>query len=309
MEQEQIPPVPKPTLGKKLADKIDSALKMPDIGENIDSVDKALWPYAWKNFRKTIVITVVICAAWILFWAYYYLGIKGQVGKDGGWQFFMPLMAIGVLYAILRREVKSQFYRQFALANGFTYARSGYVPGLTGSLFRIGRPHKPEDIVSGDFAGHPIKLFNYSYTKGSGKHQITYHATVLQITHDHELPPLLLTLDWEYWGGLSPVFPDARKISTEGDFDKTFDLYVRQKYEIEALQVFTPDFMEIYRERWKQFSLDFDGDKIFIYSRNYIVDKKYLQEMYDLARHLINKLEPVLLRMQSSVNAMNEATK
>jgi hypothetical protein len=190
---------------------------------------------------------------------------------------------------------------QFAQANGFQYQKSGSL-ALSGALFSLGHSHITKDIVTGSYQNNPLTLFNYSYTEGSGKSQHTYSDTVFKIQYPSVLPPILLVVGNQYFGGITGgVFSSWEKIKPEGNFDKKFNLYTKKEFEIETLQVFTPDFMQKMLAEWPEFSLEFSGSDLIVFHNYIITTKAELQKMYDFAEYLITKIDPLAKQMENSV--------
>lgn len=97
-----------------------------------------------------------------------------------------------------------------------------------------------------------------------------------------------------------------KEMELKGDFNKYFTLFAPKGFQIEALQIFTPDFMALMQDQWPNFSLEFIGSQICIYHKGQIATKIWLYKMYNLARHLLDALKPLLSRMQKDVLATSE---
>ena len=97
---------------------------------------------------------------------------------------------------------------------------------------------------------------------------------------------------------ISTEEPDTDKncetIKLEGDFNKYFTLYAPQGYEIETLEIFTPDIMAELIDYSKNFSLEFINNNLYIYPRKVIENGKDLYALYTLVRLLVIKLAPKL---------------
>lgn len=119
----------------------------PLVHESIDSVGRSA-----KNYLKEhpfyiiagISITVVFYAILIFF----------NVSLTQVYVIPAYLLLSGYLY--LLKRVRHEFMRQFAIANGFSYAAEGTLEGLAGTLFQIGRKKSVFDVVSGQYHGCPV---------------------------------------------------------------------------------------------------------------------------------------------------------
>lgn len=276
------------------------------LDDTITDVNSATSKYIFKTHLNTTLLVLMVCVIWVM--AAFYFAMPLSSGDVLFLIFIPPLFALGIYWAIVNNSIKHQFYQQFALANGFQYQKNGGLD-LSGALFNLGHSHKTQDIITGVYDGNPLTLFNYTYIIGYGKNQQTYNDSVFRVEYPTILPPILLVVDNQYFGGITGLFDGWEKIKPEGDFDKNFDLYTKKEFEIEALQVFSPDFMEKMLADWPEFNLEFNGNKLIIFHNRTITTKAELQKMYDLAQFLITKVEPLAKRMAGSVQAMEELQK
>lgn len=289
---EQIIPTPIPTAQQKAW----------ILNDAIEDVGKSTWNSLFaKNQKSTYGI---IFGG--LVWSILMLLLAPNPSDPGffGFLAFIPVLIFFGYVFFIYEKTRHLFYEQFAFANNLTYYKSGSVFGLSGALFNIGHSKKTEDIMEGKFDGNNFTLFNYLYTTGSGKNQQRHYNTVAKIEYPTILPPILLTVDSQYFGGIVPLFSSWKKIKPEGNFDKNFDLYSKKEFEIEALQIFSPDFMERMLTDWKEFNLEFNDTTLFLFCNSRITSKAQLQKMYDFMEYLIARIEPVAIRMKSSLMAM-----
>ncbi len=226
------------------------------------------------------------------------------------WAAMIILFGSLILWAMflggLKEEILVKFYQQFASMNKYNFTHSDINIVEDGVLFREGRDRIKLNIISGKFKNHSIALFNYSFTVGQRKSQHTYFYTVFEIDYDKRIPRMFLRSDRYKLLMFKPDFQNGRRLRLEGDFDKHFDLFVEEKFEIEALQIFTPDIMHKLMTDWSKFTLEFTNDKIYIYIVDKISKKEDIQSMYNLAKYLIDRLAPIISNMESSTTAMQE---
>ena len=173
-------------------------------------------------------------------------------------------------------------------------------------MFTKGNHRSKTNVIKGLLENHRIQIFNYDFEIGSGKNRIPYSYTVFEIDYDNRIPKMFLRVDKNAWQMFKPSFVNGRRLNLEGNFDDFFDLFVENDFEIEALQIFTPDIMQKLMTDWKQFTLEFTGDKIYIYTTFHIDKSKNLEAMHSLAKFLIDKLSIVIKRMEPSTLAMEK---
>jgi hypothetical protein len=301
-----------------MTDKIEQNLKVSDnlqipvppntlvLDDTITDVGSSTNTYLFKtHLTKTLwVLALLVC--WML--VVFLLASPIQTPDPLIWVFLPPLVFLLVSYVVVQSKIRHEFYRQFAQGNNFLYQRNGSLE-LSGALFNLGHSRSTDDIITGTYDGNPLVLFNYRYTIGSGKSQQTYYDTVFRIEYPSVLAPILLVVDNQYFGGITGLFSGWQKIKPEGDFDKNFDLYTKKEFEIEALQVFSPDFMVKMLREWPEFNLEFNGNRLIVFHNHTITTKAELQKMYNLVQFLITKIEPQAKRMEGSVQALENLQK
>ena len=220
---------------------------------------------------------------------------------------FLVLICIFSYYGYARNRVQHEFMKQFAAANNFSYTLNGNTKGLDGELFKIGHNQAVADVICGNYINCPITLFSYRYITGSGKNSRTYHATVFELNFGTKMPNILLKKKANFLN--EPIFAESflgntvkrKELQLEGNFNDYFTLEVEEEYEIEALQILTPDFMEELIEKAKSFNMEIVNDHIFIYNNKIISTKQELYDFYELAEYFVQKLGPVLARMKPSL--------
>lgn len=273
------------------------------LNETILDVNKSAWHGVFHQFRNR---TLAILAGGIIWFVIFYL-LSGQSGYGFSFFSFLQILPVFVLLIYIYNifvNARHEFYRQFANANGMVYSQKAQLTNLQGALFNLGHGHKTEDAISGTYDGNRFNLFTYQYTIGSGKSQQTYGCTVAQINYPSVLPSILLIVDSQYFGGIVPFFSGWEKLRPALTFDRNFDLYGKKEFEIETLQIFTPDVMEKLLNAWPQFNLEFNHNTLYVFCAHTILTKAELQKMYELTQYLIAKIEPVAIRMKSSLRAM-----
>ena len=302
-ENPNLPKVPRPSLNQ-LA-----------INEPIENVDASVWKYINKYYatelrNSKIAIATVdgITIAYFL----YYLATGGSLTEDAVKVFVLfaalPWIVVAVVLAKMRKKVLHAFYKQFAGANGFTYQETGWLVLREGAIFKVGHSANMQDIIEGELNGLPIKIFNYSYAIGSGKSQQNFAKTILEINLKTPVPPMLLLVDAHAFGdNLSDNnLKNVSKIDLGGDFEKNYNLFSETKFETEALQIFTPEFLTLIHQKFAGFSLDFVGEKMYVYALNLIMRKSDLDLMFEFAQTAAERLGQRLPGMKSSITAMHE---
>ncbi len=219
-----------------------------------------------------------------------------------------PLFAMLVVYGVIRQKAEDAFFEQFALANNFSFQKKGLPLDFNGSLCFVGHSQIGRDLVSGEFQDIPFALLNYQYTVGSGKNSHTYIYTAFRLDFPSSLPPIFLKPKYCYFGGsmFGNISDEAKqKLNLEGNFNDYFDLWTKHDYEIETLQLFTPDFMQKIQDTWNKFSIEFKDNQIYVYHGHMITKDEELESMYQLIQYLVNKITLFAKAVKGDIEAMN----
>ncbi len=279
------------------------------LDESIDDVNKSVKEIFLKR-KKILWAGIVATIAWetlIYFWLVLVPPVDNNDPRAFG--FIAPVFIFLGLYVYVHSKVHHEFMQQFAAANGYGYQKISSLDGLSGAVFNIGHSRSVQDFITGEYQGNKFALFNYSYVTGGGKTSETHNNTIFQVPCPNPLPPILLVAGIRFFSNLRPNFPDSEILKLEGDYNKYFTLYTRKEFEIEALEIFTPDFMGKTKDDYKEFSIEFSGQQMYIYYSAFIETKDELQKMFNLIKYLIVKIEPLAQRMASSVKDLEALQK
>lgn len=226
--------------------------------------------------------------------------------------FVLPMVTIGIYVSILYRNADRIFMREFAKINNLSYSSTANITSVTGRLFNVGHAKVISNVLSDTYNGHLFRLFNYQYTVGSGKNSHTYMFTICEVAFPQtKFPYILLQSRKMSKFGLSEFFGRDRdvEIPIEEDFKKNFKLFTRLEYEIEALQIFSHDILRLLQEQAYRFSIEFSGNKMYVYDDKIIRNQKELEEIFIVTRKMIDSSGPLLNRLHDDYASLNEAFK
>jgi hypothetical protein len=276
--------------------KPEQASDLPFVDESIESVGGSM-----QNYLKRY--PAYLFAGIIFLIVYYSLLLLFRVSVIQ--IYVIPVAVILPAYTYLLSRIRHEFMRQFARSNGFSYAKKGNPAEQDGALFKIGRSKSISDVVSGKFLDCPLELFTYTYVTSSGKYSQTHYFTVFKFHVTANMPDTLLENSDHDFGELFADRMAGRvPLKLEGDFNKYFNLSVTKEYEIEALQVFTPDVMVDLIDKCRELNLEMINDHIYIYKDSIMNSKKEIYSLYECATYFEEKLAPVLSRMKPALDAM-----
>lgn len=259
----------------------------------VTDVKKATWLYLSLHPGYYIAATVLVVAGSAL-------SLVTHVPH------FVIFALVGVIlmYTFVSNKMRHYLMKQFAGSLGYQYFGSGDMSSVEGSLFSAGHSQKITDVISGLDSGRPVRIFLYAYTVGYGKNSHTYHYTIFENTFSGNMPHMLLHKEGLFLSDVPPHFSGGEHISLEGDFNKYFSLSVEKDFEVEAYQIFTPDFMEELIETSKSLGFEFSQNKLYIYTPKFIDERQELDNMFALSNKLCSHLEPVINRIGNDVDSM-----
>lgn len=219
-----------------------------DFNDNIDDVDRGVHDYIWNQrrtlFMGTCTASAAVCAgAWGLELAFYGEFLQ-SLGPRIFWYPAAALFLPVALYGHFKLQMQHLFMRQLAQVLGFSYAATGSLDTVDGKIFEIGSARKIEDVLSGAYQSHPIRIFDYAFTVQEGRSSHTERYTVFALEFDCELPDIALAPKSFLSSNRLSCAPDSGStVTLEGDFNKHFDLYAPEGFDVEIREIFTPDLM------------------------------------------------------------------
>jgi hypothetical protein len=273
-----------------------------------NSIDSAVFHYlakTWKKFFGFMILSVAVVAATVAV-INFFRGVEPIFNWQ--WPAFALFVYTASYSATVRQTLAHEFFKAFAEANHYSYAELGDIPNLSGRVFNLGHDKKFTDIITGQFQGLPMNLFNYSYKIDRGldpkthrQNEETHSFTILRIGFNSTLPEVVLNPTRNTAVGTQGLV----RIDTPGEFDKKFNLWSAKEFELEALQIFGLDIMEDILAKFQKFSLEFTGNNTLIYYDGWWdIDKKSLQVIFEYAEFLIAKLKTKTQTMSGDVKAM-----
>ncbi len=206
--------------------------------------------------------------------------------------FALPWIVLGLIAAGVTAHARQSFWKQYALEKGWTYGRSSGVKDERGLMFREGHSRFATNVVTGTFAELPVRFFEYMFTVGSGKSSRTYTYTVFEFRFTGSFPHVYLNYKQDQYG----VYPGKELHLPEGLRQK-FHLYAPEQYEIEALQIFTPDVLALIQDLDWQYDLELVDQELIIYKKGHVNTRGELEMEFGKAAALVAKLRPTLERM------------
>jgi hypothetical protein len=276
---------------------------------HIDNVNKSLWQYIKTKRLRELLVFVPVVVAWEIFIIVVFIKFLHQQGRSSnsgesngfGYLLILPFLIFSYWFYKLKKQFEATFLEEFARTNNYAFDDSGRVDETYGTIFRVAGRQDVSDIVTGQYGNSALRLFLFELTVGSGKYQHHYRDTVIELDFHGQLPDLLMLNIHARSSqvNLAESFGVKNKVQLEGDFDQYFTLYAPHGNEVEALEVFSPDIMALMEDESKHYSVEFAGNRIYIYASGFVATSDNLNQLFELAKKLIDKIAPLASRLQN----------
>ena len=250
----------------------------------INSVYEQAWLEINRNKKKWIL--------WIIFlflFSFLFVGLNAGV-------IFLPLVFfIGSLLIFMKR-VREKFWRQFAEKKRWNYIGEKDVSDEKALMLNEGHNTVITNLIEGGMTGRGFRMFEFKFTVGHGKHKRDYHYTAFGFKFKGRFPHLYLN---SFSNGYN-VFGKGTHIDLGFPFESKFRLYSPEEYEIEALQVFTPDVLEYLLDEDWPYDVELVGQELLIFRYGLINSVDDLEARFEQAVGLVRHLDSVLDNMNFS---------
>ncbi|MFA6000207.1 MAG: hypothetical protein WC783_04510 [Candidatus Paceibacterota bacterium] len=210
----------------------------------------------------------------------------------------IPLFIMIMWLAILYSKIRQAFWKQIALKYNWTYTPTKDISREKALLFSMGHSKITENGITGNYINNPFYIFEYQYTIGSGKHSRTYNFTVFEVKFTGTFPHLYLNYKNDWYSNSPSMFSSFVKISLPQEFADKFKLYVPKEYEIEALQIFTPDVFSLLLDSEWDYDMEFVDGELIIYSNTRFGNFVELDNELNKIKKFVDILSPLLNRFQ-----------
>jgi len=213
--------------------------------------------------------------------------------------FILPLILIIAFIENWKLNINKKM-QHFAKNKDLSYQKEGRLDSLRGRIFNnISYSKKAKNIIRGSFKGFPVKFFNYQ--------ERGYSFTILEIKiKGIKFPHILLHAKKYRPLGAYPWrrLKNDVKYSLDEEFRQFFDLYYSRGYGIEVTQIFKPEILSFIISKSDRMSVEFVGNKIYIYDNRFISKEGEIKEMYQVAEIIFSNMEPLVKRVKKDFEAL-----
>ncbi len=209
----------------------------------------------------------------------------------------LPWCLIVVWIMGIYGKIRKAFWQQLAFKYGCVYMEAKDFIKEKALLFGIGHSKHISNGIAGRYNDIPFEIFEYNYTVGTGKHKTTYSLTVFEIKFKGSFPHLYLNYKNDSQTNSPSFFSALANLSLPTEFESLFKLYAPKEYEIETLQIFTPDiFAHLIDVGWNH-DMEFVDGELIIYRKAKFTNFADLDKEFTKIKKFVDILYPLLTRM------------
>ena len=268
------------------------SIEIPVEHQKITNVQQTAWAFVRNRRGWWLLLFAVLTIAWVA------LGIRLTVryGFDDDVVqvfLFIPMMAGGAYWSLVLHKVRERFWRQFAETRGFTYHPKGDHAAEAAVMFHQGHGRRMLHVISGQTGDRALRVFSYQFTVGSGKSSRTYPYTVFEFRFASRFPHLYCNQRYNNYGVTVGV-----TVPLPAEFEKKFAVRAPKEYEIEALEVFTPDLLAYLLDSEFAHDLEIVDQELLIFTAGFMNTVDDLERKFNDAVALANRLAPKLDRFR-----------
>lgn len=249
----------------------------------IKSIPKAVWDTVKVHWQFWCIFSIAFISC-ITLWIIVTFRILGETWSDWSPEvIFVPFFIVAIYIGLTERRVRASFWKQIADINGWQYKKSYNDPGHQESwvMLRQGDKRYISHIVEGAIDNRRFRIFNYDFTEGSGESKTTYSYTVFVFKFNGSFPHIYLNNKHNSYG-----VSVEEKIPLPAEFEKNFSLSAPKEYEIEALEIFTPDVLMSLLDGGFTYDIEFVNQEMLIFTDGRIRDFEKLEKEFKRALEL-----------------------
>jgi hypothetical protein len=198
---------------------------------------------------------------------------------------FLPLMIVAAYVAVVHILALRSFWTEIAEVNGWTY--KGRLSGapLPAIMFRQGNKQSFSSVLEGVLGGSPFTSFSYTFATGEGKSEVTHPYHVFSFPFGGTFPHVYLNNKHNSYG-----LSVGERVPLPSEFEKQFLLSTPKEYEIEALEIFTPDILSKVLDGKFIHDMELVNQHLFIFINKSISDFETFEQEMKKAMELRNIL-------------------
>lgn len=254
-----------------------------------------MWSAVWHAAKKSVWfwIILVVSSLYMLLLLIVFNAAKVASQPNNFVFYFLPVFFPLVYIILLQNKIATVFWKQVAEINGWNYRDSGDPSGESGIMFQQGHSRAISRHIDGVIDGRQFRIFNYAFAIGYGRSRIAYQYVVFAFKFNGSFPHIYLNNKHN-----SYTIKTGEKIPLPLEFEKQFLLSAPRKYEIEALQIFTPDVLAKILDNGFAHDIEFVEQEVLMFVDGVINDFEKLENTFNKALELEDLLDEKLDRFK-----------
>lgn len=208
----------------------------------------------WADVKYLVLFGVLIILA------LFFIALKSPSPNVTGDVLQLSFVVGMILVGYVTNQYLARFWKDMARENGWEYEPNGNPSAEQAVMFRQGHSQTITNVIKGVIDGRSFRFFLYQFKIGSGKSEHTYAYTVFSFRFNGIFPSIYLNRKSD---GFS--FMAGEKIPLPSEFEDKFILATPRGYEIEALEIFTPDVLVKILDSGFNHDVEFVGQEIFMF--------------------------------------------
>ncbi len=274
----------------------DTIIPPPDEHSEVLDIKK-VYSSTLKKKSKILALVVSLSILWILA-VLFFLPREVAFSQVGIYLSALPLFIISGWLSKIYLRIRESFWKQLALKYKWEYTATKNIANEKALLFQIGHSRRVQYGIAGSYNNQPFHIFEYQYSTGNGKNKSTYSLTVFEIKFSGTFPHLYLNYKNDGYSNIPFMFSTLATIPVPGEFEKKFTLYAPKEYEIETLEIFTPDIFALLIDLKWNHDMEFIDGELVIYRKAKFDNFVDLEAELIKVRKFIDILSPRLNRLK-----------
>jgi hypothetical protein len=253
-----------------------------------------------KNLGKSpkqLFLIILGCIVWSIFFVKF-LPSRILASQLSIFIIGLPWMVFLAWCYIIYAEAQTAFWKQLAMKYGWEYTRHRKISKEKALLFQIGHTKMADHGIVGSYNSQPFYIFEYVYVTGKGKTRVAHQFTVFEVKFTGTFPHLYLNCRNDWYANTPSPLSALATIPVPKEFSKQFKLYAPKEYEIETLEIFTPEvFAHLIDSGWKH-DMEFVDGELVMYRNGEFTNFTDLDVEVNKIKKFIDILAPRLNRLK-----------
>ena len=254
------------------------------ITPEVKSIGRATMDELYRRWQFWGILAGVIVSSITIF---ILLGVRDML-------FIFPFFIVIPYFILIESKIRVLFWKQFAELNGWKYKDKSDTNQEQGIMFRQGYGRVIYHCVEGVIDDRNFRVFSYQFSFGFGKHRKIYSYAVFSFKFKGSFPHIYLNNKANSYG-----IKVGESIPIPAEFEKSFSLSAPKEYEIEALEIFTPDVLASLLDNKLGHDVEFVNQEMLIFFDGQISDSEQLEREFKRALDLEDLLDEKLDRFKT----------